>query len=284
MSNLNIFKKIAISFSAVVFSLMLSSSFASALPYTGSTTDASPVPAFNVFSATPGNPLPDPAPSDSEANFLEARVPDTANPDNDNTTPYVENSLSTACTNNELIQMRVYVHNGADAADNDNGTGPSIAHGTLLQVSLPSNESTSLETSAQISANNAATVNDGFTINCTGGKAVELQYVAGSAQQFSFGTNAVTSLPDSVVTTGSPIESQNVSGDMWACWQERVLVLLTVEVVVPTTPPTTTVVTPTTPPKTLVNTGPGNYLGIVTGIASIAGIGYFLRGRKLIRK
>jgi hypothetical protein len=278
--NLNIFKKIAISLSAVVFSLMLTTSFASALPYTGTTTEASPVPAFNVFTATSGNPIPAPAPSDSEANFLEARVPVNGDGATDSTTPFTESSLSTACTDGEVIQFRVYVHNGADAANNDNGNGPSIAHNTQVEVTIPGSQSTTFEPEATISASNAATVSDTYTVDCTSSQAVELQYIPGSAEQYSVATNAVTALPDTIVTTGSLIQSDTVPGDVWACWQERVLVELSVKVVIPPTPP----VTPPTTPPVLVNTGPGNVLGIFAGIVSIAGIGYFLRGRYLVRK
>lgn len=285
--NLNIFKKIAISLSAVMFSVMLTTSFASALPYTGSTTEASPIPAFNVFTATSGNPLPAPAASDSESNFLEARVPINGDGATDSTTPFSESSLSTACTSGEVIQFRVYVHNGADAADNDNGSGPSIAHNTQVQVTIPGSESTTFEPEATISASNAASVSDTYTIDCTSSQAVQLQYITGSAEQYSVATNAVTALPDTIVTTGSLIQSNTVPGDVWACWAERVLVELSVKVVIPTTPPPVTPppsTPPVTPPTVLVNTGPGSYLGIVAGIASLAGIGYFLRGRYIVRK
>jgi hypothetical protein len=282
--NLNIFKKILISLSAVVFSLMLTTSFASALPYTGTSTEASPIPAFDVFTATTGNPIPAPAPSDSEANFLEARVPINGDGATDSTTPFSESSLTTACTNGEVIQFRVYVHNGANAADNDNGTGPSIAHNTQVQVTIPGSQSTTFVPEATISSSNAASVSDTYTVDCTSSQPVELQYIAGSAAQYSVATNAITALPDTIVTTGSLIQSDTVPGDVWACWAQRVLVELSVKVVVPTTPPVTPPTTPPTTPPVLVNTGPGSYLGAVAGIASIAGLGYFLRGRYLVRK
>jgi len=71
---------------------------------------ASPIPAFDVFTSTPGYPIPLPAPSDSESNFLQARVPIDGDAATDVTTPFAE-PLATACTNGEIIELRVYVHN-----------------------------------------------------------------------------------------------------------------------------------------------------------------------------
>jgi hypothetical protein len=213
---------------------------------------------------------------------LEARVPDNANPALDITTPYSESPLSTSCTNGEVIQLRVYVHNGADAAYNNNGTGPSVAHGVQVQVNIPSTQSTTFDPNATISATNATSVSDDLVLDCTGGQAVELQYVPGSASQYSVATNAFTTLPDTIVTTGTSIQSESVAGDVWACWNDRVIAILLVKVVIPTTPPVIT--TPPPAPKVLVNTGPGNVVGIFFGISLLAGVGYFLRGRYLVRK
>lgn len=287
MNKLNIFKSIAISLSTLLLSTMLTASFAGALPYTGPTTVASPIPAFDVFTSTPGYPLPLPAPSDSESNFLQARVPINGDPADDSTTPFIE-PLTTTCTNGEIIELRVYVHNGANAEFNDNGTGPSVAHNVQVQVTIPDSESTTFEPSASISSSNAATVNDDLTINCSGTQPVELQYVPGSASQYSVATNAATALPDSIVTTGALIQSETVPGDVWACWNDRVLAVLSVKVVIPPTPviPTTPTPTPTTPtPTVLVNTGPGNVVGIFAGITFIAASAYYLiRYRRLAGK
>jgi hypothetical protein len=280
MNYSNIFKKIAISLSTIFTVTMLTANFAGALPYTGSTTVASPIPAFDVFTSTPGYPLPAPAPSDSESNFLQARVPINGNPAADSTTPYAD-PLSTGCTNGEIIQLRVYIHNGANAEFNNNGTGPSVAHNTQVQVTIPDSQSTAFETGASISSSNAATVSDNLAINCTGNQAVELQYVPGSASQYSVATNAATPLSDSIVTTGDLVQSETVPGDVWGCWNDRVLVVLSVKIVVPSTP-----ITPPTPPTppVLVNTGPGNVVGVFMGASLIAGTGYYLRSRRAVSK
>lgn len=233
MNKLTTFKKIVLGFTSLAAGLVITGASANALPYTGASTNASPVPAFDVYTPTSGNPLPAPAPSDGENDFLQGRVPVNGNASTDVTTPYTD-PVSTTCTNNEIIQMRVYVHNGAAAANNDNGSGPSVAHGTKVQVSLPTTDATTITPTATISATNAATVKDGLTINCNGVSA-KVQYVAGSASQYSVATNAATPLSDSIVTSGASIQSEHVPGDVWGCWNDRVLVVLSVKVVI--TPP-----------------------------------------------
>jgi hypothetical protein len=224
----NIFKKTSLGLATVLAGLLISGT-AHAIPYTGDTTVASPVPAFNVFTGD----MPAPAPKDGESDFFQSRVPVNGDP-NDATTQYTD-PTSTDCTNNKVIQLRVYVHNGASADNNDNGTGPSIAHGTKVSVALPSGQATSFDPTATISATNAAKVSDGATINCNG-QSVKLQYVAGSASQFSNGTG-VMPLSDAIVNGGVSIQSEKVPGDVWGCWNERVYVVLSVKVIVNIPPP-----------------------------------------------
>ena len=219
MNKLNIFKKVTLSLTSLVAAFFLSSGVVSAIAYDGAQTAASPVPAFNVFTGVP-------APWGNENDFLRARVPINGQ-DSDATTQYTD-PLSSTCKDGEKIQMRVYVHNGASATANNNGSGPSVAHGTKVKVSIPGAEATTFNPSASISATNAATVNDGVAINCNGHK-VTLHYIAGSASQFSNGSGVVQ-LSDSIVTSGATIRSHAVDGDVWGCWDERVYVVLSVQV------------------------------------------------------
>ena len=238
MKKATILKKISIALASVFAGLLISTATAKAtapcIPYTGPTTNASPIPAFNVFC---GN-IPAPAPAGSEANFFQGRAPVNGNL-NDPSTPFT-NPLDTACSNNEILQLHIYVHNGASVDNNNNGSGPSVAHGTKVAVALPSAtaQATNFDTSATISANNAATVSDTLKINC-GGQSVELQYIPGSASQFSNGSG-VRQLSDAIVGSGVPIQSEQTPGDVWGCWNERVYVVLAVKVVIPVTPPPVT--------------------------------------------
>lgn len=218
MKKLTFLKKVTAAATALTAVLLFSTAVANAIPYAGPDTDASATPAFNVFTGVPsvGN----------EADFLRARVPANGNT-NDTSTLYTD-PLATSCEAGTKIQMRVYVHNGADRNGNNDGAGPSVAHDTSVKVNIPTNQSATFAPSASISASNAATVNDTVAINCNG-KSVKLKYVAGSAQQFSQGTGVV-GLSDSIVTTGAPIRSHDKPGDVYGCWDERVYVVLTVVV------------------------------------------------------
>jgi len=225
MRKFNLFKKAATILSVVAAGLVVSTALVGAsIPYDGDNTPASPVPAFNVFTGVPS--------VGDESDFLRARVP-TA-PSGDTSTPYVD-PLSASCTEGQRLQMRVYIHNGASADQNNNGSGPSVAHGTKVKVSLPTTEATTFKPSATISSTNAGTVNDNVTITC-GGQAVKLHYVAGSASEFSKAIGAQP-LSDDIVTTGVPVTSNGVAGDVWGCWDQRVYVILTVVVEKVETPP-----------------------------------------------
>ncbi len=226
MKNLTIFKKAAVGIVALATSLLMNGAAVSAIPYTGDSTPPSPVPAFNVFTGVPniGN----------ESDFLRSRVPTS---DSDSSTPYVD-PLSTSCANGQKIQMRVYVHNGASQDANNGGSGPSVAHNVKVKVNLDNSTAKStFDPSATISSSNAGVVTDGAVINCNG-KSVKLKYVFGSASAFSIGTGVVAVNEGLLLTTGAPIRSQAVAGDVWGCWNERVYLIFTVQVEeVPETPP-----------------------------------------------
>ena len=231
---LNFMKKTSIALASFSIVFALAAGITHAIPYTGSTTPPSPIPAYNVFT---GSNLPAPMPSDGEQDFFQGRVPANGNL-NEGTTPFVD-PVNSACTNGELIQLHVYVHNGASVDGNNNGSGPSVIHGAQVKVALPGADykSTTFSPTATLSATNASSVTDSVAINCNGQK-VELQYVAGSASQYSIGSGVVP-LSDSIVTSGASIRSEQVPGDVWGCWNERVYVVLAVKVVIPPKPPVT---------------------------------------------
>jgi PKD domain len=228
---LNLMKKISLALASFVMVFALAIGTTSALPYTGPTTAPSPVPAFNVFT---GSNLPAPMPADGEQDFFQGRVPVGGNL-NEGTTPFTD-PVNSACTNGEVIQLHVYVHNGASQYENNNGSGPSVIHGAKVKVALPgaSDKSTKFSPTATLSADNASSVTDSATINCSG-QPVQLQYIAGSASQYSTGTGVVP-LSDSIVSSGASIRSEQVPGDVWGCWNERVYVVIAVKVIVPKPP------------------------------------------------
>jgi len=196
---------------AMIFTSLVGRAYA--IPYSGDSTPPAPSPAFNVYTGVPSE--------GDESDFLRGKAVGDTNASTTNVT--------NSCTTGSKLQLRVYVHNGADQDLNGNGTGPSVARDTKVKVDLKNATSAnSFSPQATISASNAATVNDGMTITCANGKVVTLRYVAGTAKQFtSAGEKA---LSDSIVTTGAPIGTVNPDGNVWGCWTQRVYVTLQVEV------------------------------------------------------
>lgn len=189
--------------------LVTLSGSAKAIPWSQGTTGLDH-PGFNVFTGVPdvGN----------ESDFMRGRVSGSSNPFTD--------PVNDSCADNTQYSVRIYVHNGANQTLNNNGTGPGVAHNTKVKVGVPSTTASNI--TGTISASNAASVNDTLTINCNG-KTMQLSYVTGSAiQQHMDGTT--DPLSDSIVTTGAPIGTKSPNGDMWGCFEQRVLVFLKVQV------------------------------------------------------
>lgn len=211
-------KGLLLALASVVTTVIVASPVA-AIPYQGANTPALPSPAFNQYTGVPSQ--------GDESDFFRGRESGNG---------AFTNNVSSACNNGQEFSLQAYVHNGADQTQNNNGSGPSVAHGTKIRVALPGNSTAaSFPINAQLTSSNAGGMSDGLTINC-GSKTVKLSYVAGSAVQVNTlsGTQA---LSDSIVTTGASIGTMSPNGDVWGCWDQRVFVYLKVKVeVVPETP------------------------------------------------
>jgi hypothetical protein len=214
---MNLLNKLKAGFAATAVSFVALATFASpivsAIPYTGDNTPPAPAPAFNVYTGVPSE--------GNEADFFRGKV--------EGDTSASVNDVRSSCETGKRFTLRVYVHNGASVDLNNGGNGPSVAKNSKVKVDLKNATAKSaFAPEAAISASNAATVNDGMTITCTDGKTVNLNYVTGTAKQFSrAGTKA---LSDSIVTTGALVGTDNPDGNVWGCWEQRVYVTLTVEV------------------------------------------------------
>lgn len=187
-----------------------------AIPWTPDATGLDK-PGFNVFTGVPnyGN----------ESDFMRGRVSGSSAAFTD--------PVNDACATGTQYSIQMYVHNAANQTLNNNGTGPGVAHDTTVKVGVPS--TTANKITGTISASNASAVNDTLTINCNG-KTMQLAFVKDSAiQQRMDGSTAP--LSNDIVTTGARIDSHGVSGDVWGCFDQRVIVYLKVEVKEVPTPP-----------------------------------------------
>lgn len=195
---------------AVSAGMFVLSGTAKAIPWDPNTTGLNH-PGFNIFTGVPdvGN----------EADFVRGHVAGSS-------TPYVD-PVNDACANGTEFGIRVYVHNAANQTLNNNGTGPGVAKNTKVRVSLPA--TTANPITGVITANNAATDTDTLTINCSG-EDMQLTYVNNSAiqQHIDGSTNP---LSNDIVTSGALIGTKQPNGDVWGCFNQRVLVFLKVKVV-----------------------------------------------------
>lgn len=174
-------------------------------------------PGFNVFTGVPDY--------GSEANFMRGRVSGSSAAFTD--------PVNDACNAGTQYSIQMYVHNAANQTLNNNGTGPGVAHNTTVKVGVPA--TTASPITGTISASNAASVSDNLTINCNG-KTMQLAFVKDSAiqQRIDGSTKPVS---NTIVTTGALIDSHGVPGDVWGCFDQRVIVYLKVEVKEVPTPP-----------------------------------------------
>lgn len=180
----------------------------------GNGTSATPV--FNQFYDVP-NGVGD------EADFVRVKPKAGGNGD------YV-NALNDACNVGSSFNVRTYVHNGADPSLNGNGSGSAVARNVVLRQTAPLNKSqNSFKFDSTISASNAASVSDSATLNCNG-KTVKLSLVANSVQTYSKPLG-FQGAPDSSVNGSLSLGSRvQGSGNVWACWDDRVIVVYEVKV------------------------------------------------------
>ena len=196
------------------------------------TINAPATPAFNIYS--------DLKYDGNEADFVKLR-PSTGNP-TDAGEHGVRNALYTdslvaGCTVGEMFDVRTYVHNGANEDFNNNGAGSAVAHNVNVSMTAPLNtENTRFTFGSTVTASNAATVTDTGKLNCS--NKVKLEIVPGTVKVYSrtLGwTNATIDAVNGTIKIGSRVAG---SGDVWGCFDERVMIVYTVKVVAIPTPPT----------------------------------------------
>lgn len=243
----------------------LSGTVSAAVQYDPNGTPTSKTPVFNQFYGVPNG-------VGNEADFVRVKTKAGTNAD-------YANNINGACAADEVYTVRTYVHNGADPAYNTAEGASAVAHDVVVAMTAPLNTPKSqFEFKSTISSSNAAKVSDNGFLTCANGKQVKLNLVPSSVQTYSKPLGFKT-VEDSSVNGSLKIASRTQgSGDVFACWDDRVIVTYDVKVVEPkeevppTTPPTTTPPT-TTPPVTTTPTPPLGIGGKLpeTGPAGVAG-------------
>jgi hypothetical protein len=215
------------------------SASADCFQYNANGFNTSSTPVFNNICGVPnlGN----------ESDFVRIRqnpatTPAAANDEAANPA-YSVGTINEACNNGDLFDVWNYLHNDASADDNpDTGSGSAVAHNVTSTLTAPLGTTASnFKFSDTVTASNAASVSDSATLNC-GNKEVKLSLVPSSVHTLTAPTGGWNDISDNSLNTpltlGNPTWG---SGDMWGCWNYRILIIYEVKVtVVPPvqTPPT----------------------------------------------
>lgn len=200
-----------------------SAAHAAQIPYVpGERLQTSKTPVFNPFTNIPAG-------VGDESDFVKLRK-STGDPTVPAATSNFIDPVNATCEAGEKFDIRTYVHNGADERYNDNGNGSAVAHNVKVAMQAPLGQTAkSFTFTSTISASNAASVTDTGVLNCANN--VELKLVPQSVKVYSKFTGW-TNGADSAVNGEMPIGSRVAgSGDVWGCWEDRVVVVYVVEVV-----------------------------------------------------
>ncbi len=273
--------------SVMLVTVGMSGTASAAVQYDPNGTPTTKTPVFNQFYGVPNG-------VGNEADFVRVKTKAGTNAD-------YANNINGACAADEVYTVRTYVHNGADPAYNTAENASAVTRDAVVAMTAPLNAlQNQFEFKSTISASNAAKVTDNGFLTCANGKKVKLSLVPSSVQTYSKPLGfqgAADSSVNGSLKIGSRVQG---SGDVFACWDDRVIVSYDVKVVVPkeevppttttpptTTPPTTTppVVTPPTPPKgtggaELPNTGPAGVAGAFMAVTAVSTAAYNLVMRR----
>lgn len=257
--------------------------------YSGSGMTTSSTPVFNNICGAPEN-------IGNESDFVRVRQNTNGNDmDNANNGSYTGGTLSAACNDGDRFDVWNYLHNDASQDANDNGNGTAVAHNVQSHLTAQLGSGNSFNFGDTISASNAASVSDSAALSC--GKQVQLSVVPGSVHIYSIPYGAWKNLGDGSVNGTTKLGSPTLgSGDVWGCWNYRVVVVYQVKVTVPQVPGGSgnqsqtqnqnqsqnqqiTVNQAAAPaalaaPTSLVNTGAGSVAGIFAATAAAGTFGY----------
>jgi hypothetical protein len=154
-------------------------------------------PSFNAFTNVQGQ--------GDERDFVRVRNPGTNQP--------FANSVNNACDDGQEVSIQVYIHNSASQGYNGpNLDGPTVAKDTKLSLTKSGKN-----INGEITASNAATVNDSAQVTCNG-EVVDFEFIPGSGLQ----TNSQGNVPLSnnlFTPEGTLVGFSGANGIIPACWE-----------------------------------------------------------------
>lgn len=116
----------------------------------------------------------------------------------------------TGVTNQTEVEVKIYIHNNAKSALNDQPGNPGVAKNVHVRAELPSGLAQNQELKSYISASNAhpKEIFDTLNVAGTNGGYIGINYIAGSAKMFDHNTGQTTAISDNLVTTGVNLPDQ----------------------------------------------------------------------------
>lgn len=181
-----------------------------------------------------------------------------------NVTKNVDFTDPASATCGDTVQFKVRVHN----------PGPDSLTNVIVKATMPSATATSHSSLVTVSSENANPTSRTDTAGVNLDKAGKLAYVAGSTELLDAHNSKLSTLGDTVLTTGVNIGTVGVSTE-----QKRfVQFQAKVECEAPATP-----ATPAVTPAKIASTGPESTIASLFGLSALAaGIGYFVQRRRNI--
>lgn len=186
-----------------------------------------------------------------------------------NVTKNVDFTDPASATCGDTVQFKVRVHNpGPDALTNVN-----------VKATLPSAAATSHSSTVTVSSENANPTSRTDTAGVNLDKAGKLSYVNGSTELLDAHNSKLSTLGDTILSSGVNIGIVGVSTEQKRFVQFQATVVCETTPVTPTAP-----VTPAkTAPAAIAATGPADAVATMLGLSALtAGIGYFVQRRRNI--
>lgn len=197
------------------------SAAANCVPYDPNSSISTPV--FNNFCGVPQG-------IGDEPDFVRVRKSTNGNPTDNANNPVFTDTVNDVCSANAKFDVRTYIHN--NAASGFNASGSAIAHNVMLNMQAPLNKvQKNFVFNSTISASNAASVSDTGTLNCSNGKQIKLKLVPSSVHAYSKVYGGWKDLADGSVNSTIKLGSPDLgSGDVYGCWDYRIVVVYQVQV------------------------------------------------------
>lgn len=195
------------------------------IPYQEGSSSTSSTPIFNQYYDVPVN---NSGTVFNEADFVRLRTSNGTPTANAATNLFID-PVSSACNVGDKFDVRTYVHNGASAnANGADGSGTAVAHNTKVKLVTPLGvTSKDFVFGSTISADHVASVSDTGTLTCGNNVRLELD-----SHVFTSTKTGWVDRGELDVNGSFKIGSRDAdSGDVWGCWDERVMVVYTVKVV-----------------------------------------------------